>query len=247
MTLFERISWTLPGIENPHGRSAINGSLWTLPVEGRAYVMLAILGVFGALKSRFVATVIGFGILIIGFTDPSILPFFSQNERWLRPVAYFLLGVLCFKWADEIILSWRLFALAIVVLLLANQSEHWSVFAAIPLIYATLCIAYLTPLTRMDEQVGDMSYGVYIYAWPVQIFLAIRTGIDDPVTHWLVATPITLVIAFISWRLIEKPALGLKRPFMQRADQFQAWVLKRVPQQLRSLRQSGVISPRDER
>jgi len=47
--------YRLPGVfmENPRARG-VNGSLWTLPVEVRMYVLVALLGVAGALRKRIV-------------------------------------------------------------------------------------------------------------------------------------------------------------------------------------------------
>jgi peptidoglycan/LPS O-acetylase OafA/YrhL len=57
---------------------------------------------------------------------------------------------------------------------------------------------------------GDLSYGLYIYGWPVeQTVLYLR-----PDASWLelflLAYPATAAVAFLSWHLVEKRALRLK-------------------------------------
>ena len=57
---------------------------------------------------------------------------------------------------------------------------------------------------------GDLSYGLYIYGWPVeQLVLYLR-----PDAGWrelfAIALPVTAIVAFCSWHLVEKRALKLK-------------------------------------
>jgi peptidoglycan/LPS O-acetylase OafA/YrhL len=59
----------------------------------------------------------------------------------------------------------------------------------------------------------DLSYGVYIYAFPAQQLLAV-TGLATrlhPVLFFLAAVAATLPLAAASWFLIEKPSMSLKR------------------------------------
>jgi peptidoglycan/LPS O-acetylase OafA/YrhL len=71
----------------------------------------------------------------------------------------------------------------------------------------------MQPLPKVSFlQQGDYSYGLYLYAYPVQQMVAQLL----PWSHewWLnfaISTPIALGIAMLSWHLVEKPALTLKR------------------------------------
>lgn len=59
---------------------------------------------------------------------------------------------------------------------------------------------------------GDFSYGIYVYAFPVQQALIASWGAPmSPVVNFALALPITLVLAVLSWHLIEKGAMQLKR------------------------------------
>ena len=81
---------------------------------------------------------------------------------------------------------------------------------AVAVPYATLVLAYQLPLRSIAG--WDVSYGVYVYAFPVQQ-LATRYCLAHGL-GWAVALGISLVVtvtlAALSWRLIERPALNLK-------------------------------------
>jgi peptidoglycan/LPS O-acetylase OafA/YrhL len=56
-----------------------------------------------------------------------------------------------------------------------------------------------------------LSYGLYIYGWPVEA--AVVRFFGGHALWWevfAVALPVTLALAFLSWHLVEQPALRLK-------------------------------------
>jgi peptidoglycan/LPS O-acetylase OafA/YrhL len=76
--------------------------------------------------------------------------------------------------------------------------------------YGVFVLAYLPQgiVTRYNA-LGDYSYGVYIYAWPVQQSVIHYFGSMDPLTNIALALPVTMALAWLSWTLVEKPALAL--------------------------------------
>jgi peptidoglycan/LPS O-acetylase OafA/YrhL len=63
---------------------------------------------------------------------------------------------------------------------------------------------------RHVSRVGDFSYGVYIWSWPVQQIALLHVSSNSPAAVLAISLPLSLALAFISWRYIEKPALRLK-------------------------------------
>jgi peptidoglycan/LPS O-acetylase OafA/YrhL len=67
------------------------------------------------------------------------------------------------------------------------------------------------PVLRSAGRFGDLSYGIYLWAWPVQQILVMLFGKSLSVwQHMAVALPVTVACALASWHLVEKRALRLK-------------------------------------
>jgi peptidoglycan/LPS O-acetylase OafA/YrhL len=81
-------------------------------------------------------------------------------------------------------------------------------------------IGTFRPLTPRIPQ--DLSYGLYIYGWPIGqliVFWAIESNVQ--LAAWQLFSlnlVIALVMAFLSWNVIERPALGLKKFVDRRFD-----------------------------
>lgn len=207
--------WELPGVFQDNKWQSVNGSLWTLTVEVRCYILLAIAGALNLLKYRATANVIMLALLALGFYYFDAIPLMSGNERWARPALYFLIGVAFYMNRDQIILDMRL-ALAAAILAYASFGEPWFQYAfPLCLSYLIFYVAYAIKHFDLDTTVGDMSYGVYIYAWPTQQCIATLFPQASPYLAALLSTLIVVTLAQLSWRFIEKPALSLKPRFMR--------------------------------
>jgi peptidoglycan/LPS O-acetylase OafA/YrhL len=68
-----------------------------------------------------------------------------------------------------------------------------------------------TPVLRHAGRFGDLSYGVYLYGFPVAQTLSWAFGQNLPfAAHVFGTLALSLMLAFASWHLVEKPALSLK-------------------------------------
>jgi peptidoglycan/LPS O-acetylase OafA/YrhL len=174
-----------------------NGSLWTLDVELFGYVMLA------AVPSRWLRPV--------ALAEMGLL-----MALWLIGPAYrtdmtalliaFVTGILAWQWRDWIPVSWPLMTGAAALALVAAENNALPV-VAIGFSYIALGLAR-NPI-RLER---DLSYGVYVLAYPVQLTVA-QTVIPS-FGLWAMVSATLLVLlplAFLSWTLIERPALGLRR------------------------------------
>lgn len=217
-TLFTGLVTTLPGVfeSNPF-KNIVNGSLWTMPYEIGMYAILV--GIWAVLyivpRVRFRA----FKITIVGSAAVAALLllfcylYMIQAGMFLRLFVMFFSGAAFFVARDRIVLSRSVFLSMIVVVpslaMFGEQVFYAAYVLALP--YVLLYIAYIpSGLVRTYNQVGDYSYGVYIYAWPVQQSIASLVPGVSVLAMLLVSASVTIVLAALSWHLIEQRALQLK-------------------------------------
>lgn len=200
------------------GSDAINGSLWTLKYEVACYAFGALLISTGRFRIFVVALCWLASMVttrILG--DPleqSGVTYYIAWMVWL--FRFYGAGMLLYLLRDRIPLSkWAALASLMVVIASAFTplfTEILAIFGA----YALIASAFLA--TRWFKDLtgkGDLSYGVYIYAFPVQQAL-VPFSLETPIpwlTNFLIATPITFALAWLSWHFVERPALGLKARF----------------------------------
>lgn len=204
----------LPGVfgENPHP-SVMNASIWTLKYEVACYVLLAFVGWFGLLTKRRFIWLFGFswivagGFLFVRFGHDAT-PADQAARFWLC----FSLGVGFYVFRNQIILS-AFGVVAIVVFLwltIGSPLERIvSLFATGYAVvwFAKLPIGHLRNLTNRF----DLSYGIYIFGWPItQTLMLMHPSINVwPLT--LLSLMLAIAIAIPSWLLIERPAMRARK------------------------------------
>lgn len=216
------LKFKLPGVfEGNVYPNAVNGSLWSLRWEIRLYLILALIGWvhfrwphrFGprGLKTVILALAVGAmsGYLVkyLGLAGTK-----GMNMS-LHLTAMFFYGAALFCFQHRVSLSARGMLIAVAAMALAVLDRQWFFVAYnLGLGYLVLCLAYLPGgVVRKFNAIGDYSYGIYIYAFPVQqSLMALHPGLE-PIQLLATATPVTLVLAMLSWHLLEKPALRIKK------------------------------------
>jgi peptidoglycan/LPS O-acetylase OafA/YrhL len=219
-SVLDTVNGRLPGVfvHNVYP-VAVNGSLWTLPVEALAYVAAAVLGVMGALRGRVWLPVLSFVVLVALSTPPLAVtaiqssgPAGGHLGLVLYLGALFNAGLLLYVLRDHVVLRWDIAALLLAAWIATSNTDWMHPVALIALPYLVVALAYRTP-SRLGAitRPGDLSYGIYVYAFPAQQLAAYvwGPGLTPGVMLALVALPVYL-IALASWRLVEAPALRLK-------------------------------------
>lgn len=208
----------LPGVF-PHSPVAYipNGVLWTIPIELRCYGYLAIFGLLGVVRLRWVmlSLLVGTSVWYYGIHQAEAV--FNANHSHLFEVEYatfFFSGSCLYLFREYWLTGTRKLtgmAIAVSACLLAYISGHALVAAFLLTPYLVIALGTSSfPVLHRFGRFGDLSYGVYIYAFPVQqttIWLTPQLNIYQ---HFAIAIPITVVLAWLSWHLVENPALDFK-------------------------------------
>ena len=195
----------------------LNGAMWTIRPEFACYALLAIWGLIGGLRSRWLTALAA--ALVLSASACSILNLIpalrgrTSVADDLRLGTFFSLGSAAYAWRDALRFPWGSIVAAAVVA--AAASLHPLTFAICfppAFAYATLGVgSRSTPVVRDAARFGDFSYGVYLYAWPVQILMGVRHSLlPHPTLDALVVLLISLPLAALSWHLVERPALRWK-------------------------------------
>jgi peptidoglycan/LPS O-acetylase OafA/YrhL len=205
------------------GTGVINGQLYTIPAEVSFYLVVPLLVLaarrfgFPWMLATFVLVSLAIGILAtaLGHTAEAIV-----HHTFVERAGFFAAGMFWAKYRDRVPAKWWLFAAAcavyVPVKLFALSTGALGplspIVIAIPLSYMVVFFGYHGPraLGRLTDRVGDLSYSTYI--WHVLVInVLLFFGLSGE--WWLVplALIITWCVAWLSWRLVEKPALRLKR------------------------------------
>lgn len=206
--LFDTSRKALPGVfaDNPHPWT-VNGSLWSLPLEVRCYILLYGLGRLGLLGraqgGSFFVVGIGCSALMrvagVGGTLPHVLPSFINGAalyvyRAQVPASGALLGAsFCLLWAS------------------ADLPLHGELARVIIAYWAIVIATGSSASGRLVARGGDYSYGLYLYGWPTtQAVVWAIPGIGvGPLLA--VVLPCAGALAMVSWHLVERPALAPRR------------------------------------
>lgn len=193
----------------PNGGS-FNGALWTLAFEALCYVLVALFGVLGVLRRRpWVLLAVTGGLAVLTALQEAGVPVLL-NDRILRLTFVFLLGTLAFRYRHRVPLHAGLAGGAAVLFLVSVATFHdYRVLGAVPLAY--LIFWFGTTFPRPWSMRADLSFGVYIYHWPLFQVLGL-TGLAALDTGRFVLLGLALVLgpAALSWYLVEWPALRHK-------------------------------------
>jgi peptidoglycan/LPS O-acetylase OafA/YrhL len=210
----------LPGVfeDNIFPRT-VNGSIWSLRYEVRAYLVVLGLGVLTLLRPGPVG-LFGWGAAVACIWQAPWL--WGILVRHDFPVIHLFLS---FVFAALVALNPKAlrhcgwFALACAVLLATVAKGRFVDYCVDGLLCAGVLWFVHRPLPAIRDWArhGDFSYGMFIYAFPLQqsIAYALRPE-GQPYLMMLLAFPATLAVSVLSWRTVENPCIALKGPIARR-------------------------------
>ncbi len=203
----------LPGVFADNPLRFPMGTVWTLKYETLCYLGVIGFGLAGLMKARGLALGIAVALTIAVLVREIIAPNGAKGvETALRLPLIFLVGGLIYLWREKVPLSLAGLALGLAATALLIATPLYKPMLYLVTGWASIVLALAPGLThRPTEPRADLSYGVYLYGWPVQQALVALWPLAGA---WLLLVPalaLTAIVAALSWYLVEKPALGLKR------------------------------------
>lgn len=209
------IHYKLPGVFTTLPVSeTVNVSLWTIPYELECYVALVGLYMCGVVsRPRLFLGIVA--VAIVGLTLLTVLHHNPELQH-ARPIGRslvlaFLCGVSLSLFASRVRLDWRLALVSAVAMAALLVRFETAALATIPAAYLTIYLGMLHPPKIPFFSTGDYSYGLYLFAFPIQ--QAYTLFFPDH-RNWLLNLLFTLVFGLLyacfSWWCIEKPILARK-------------------------------------
>ncbi len=199
----------LPGVfvANPYP-GVINGSLWTLQLEVLCYALLAGAGLAGLFRRRPILLGLASAALAVqlwatlGHHALRPLPYINSQEL-LRLAIFFAAGTTIFLYREAIRWSPLLGAICVVVWLLACSWGYGFAASFLLLPYPVLLVA--TGLGRGVRLKNDISYRIYVFAFPLEQLVAGYLGPRvTPGRIMLLALPLVVAMASVSWFAVER-------------------------------------------
>jgi peptidoglycan/LPS O-acetylase OafA/YrhL len=189
-----------------------NGSLWSLPYEVMCYVAVGAVFTLAWLRRQGVLVVVAFVVT----TCASLVVVPATEHGFLRNllvvVPFFLAGAVFLFHQDRIPLTGRGAVVAVLLLAAAAYAHRAESLAGLPVTYLLLWLSGALPdWTRNWGHRADLSYGAYLYGFPLQQLLVVgglqRLGLTAFV---LLSLVVTAPVACLSWFLVERPAMRLR-------------------------------------
>ncbi|MBI5344938.1 MAG: acyltransferase [Deltaproteobacteria bacterium] len=218
------IRHNLPGVfaNNPYP-NAVNGSLWTLAIEVIMYLSIAAFGLLGILRRRLFIPFFLTALLFIDFQllsrpGNNEIPVLYQAGIFVKCSIFFYAGAVSYLYRDKIILNPLIAFLALALYVISFKTPFIAYLSYFAVPYLVLYAAFArVPYLKNFGRHGDFSYGMYVYAFPVQqTLMSFYQGGLSLLGFFLAAFAVTLFLAILSWGFVEKPALKLKKRTLRR-------------------------------
>ncbi len=209
-----------PPIFQGHPWPHLNGSMWTIAYEFRCYLLVALLGLMGVIRQRKLWLVISALLLLLLLIPYQIhnFPFkgsgllLGEPSTSLRFAAFFVMGGCAYLFRDKIAYTRKggiIAAPLLILCLFRNPLAYFALATFGAYLFFWFAFAKI-PLLDRFKSYSDISYGVYLYGWPLQKLLLWYIPGLSPWLLFVLALAFSGVCGLLSWRFVERPALRFK-------------------------------------
>jgi peptidoglycan/LPS O-acetylase OafA/YrhL len=200
----------------------INGSLWSISYECWCYLGVVVLGVMGLLSRKrlmlalFLCSIVISVVFLVLHLRPGgkwLGMIVGSPRVWAQMLPYYVSGTVFYLFKQRIPRSGFL-AGAATAAVLAGAMLPYGMAIVFPTAgtYLLLWFAF-HPSVQLSHWAsrGDYSYGIYLYAFPLQQLVIQRFPGITPLTLFAVSTPFAMAAGFLSWHLVEQRFLSRAR------------------------------------
>jgi peptidoglycan/LPS O-acetylase OafA/YrhL len=196
-----------PGVHYP----VLNGAMWTIAYEFRCYLLVAVLGLMGILQRReFV--LIGTILMVLLMAARPPIAFDPSNvllgniPQSIRMTGAFLVGAIFYLYRDVIVFrtAYALFAaiaLAACMFVPGVAEPALCIFGGYLIFWLALKVP-ASPFSRLTTD-HDISYGLYLYTWPIQSALVFFYRDISPWVMFAASLVLAAICGYTSWTLVE--------------------------------------------
>ncbi|SDJ63756.1 MULTISPECIES: acyltransferase family protein [Bradyrhizobium] len=196
---------------------SLNGSAWSITYEFRCYLMVIFLGLASLYRWRLFFALFTAALLVSHeaswptYVGP-LAKLIGYPQLFIRMAGMFCVGSCFYVFRDDIRFN-KWFAIAATIGLVGSvflpfQESVFAIFGGYLIFWFALCFQSET-LSRINNE-NDISYGTYLYAWPISGYLIYFFSIGSPLLLFSIALPLSFMAGFLSWHLIEKHFLKTK-------------------------------------
>jgi len=204
----------VPAVFEGQPYPSVNGSMWSISLEFTCYLFVLVLGSLGIFRRKMLWLFLAIGLyaVVLYSTLGLSSPYFSLEDPLFRLGTFFLTGGCFFLYRDSVNYkySWALVCALIIFLCVLVAKIHYLIFAAAGA-YLLFYLAF-TPISFLKrfKKVPDVSYGVYLYGWPIQKLILWYFPATTPTVLFIVSALMSLLLGAASWYAVEKPFIKLK-------------------------------------
>ncbi len=203
---------TLPGLFETNNLQAINGALWTIKIEVAFYILVPIIGYILSKKNKlftmatiYILSIIYSLVMMRFYISSNSMIYIILEKQIPGQLAFFISGAFIYYFYDTFVKrSLAIFLFSFVLLLI--HFHVMNIYFIYPAALAVVIIYFATMMKYLGDfgRFGDLSFGLYIWHFPIIQTFVFYDLFDDLVLG-LIALSISLfVVSFLSWHMIEK-------------------------------------------
>ncbi|HSH73877.1 MAG TPA: acyltransferase [Methylophilaceae bacterium] len=198
----------------------LNGALWSIQYEFICYLVLPFVAILSSNQRNVIFTFTC--LLTISFTAIKLTlfkyyiyhdPVFISVGEIARLTTGFFIGGSYYLYKDKINWCQRysvISLIALIAFLLTPLLAHLGVFIFGGYLIFNFAINYKNKFYNQIGSKNDISYGVYLYAWPIQSLIIQYLPSISPVLLFSLSVLFSCLFAYLSWKLIEEPLMMFK-------------------------------------